>query len=89
MGKIIDLKIDEKTLPKDGQQIAWQTQRDFDNEIWKTGTFESGDNLFTEGFEQTSSKWDLSWQVLHWRELCYKTNKVCLHDCKAQCRDSC
>jgi hypothetical protein len=63
------LKIDKTTLPKDNEQIAWQTQKDFDNGNWKIGVFVEGDDLFAEGFEEKISKWDVSWDVIQWKPL--------------------
>ena len=67
--KNIELKIDKTTLPKDGEQIAWQTQEDYDNERWKIGQFIEGDNLFGEGFEEKIAKWNVSWDVIWWKPL--------------------
>ncbi len=69
MSKIIELKIDKKTLPKDGQKIEWQTQEDFDNDVWQQGHFSSGDDVFCIGFEDKVKKWDLSWNIIQWRAL--------------------
>lgn len=67
--KIIELKIDKNTLPSDKQKVKWQTQKDFDKNEWKQGTFCSGENLFCVGFGNSFSKWDLCWEVLHWQNL--------------------
>jgi len=66
---IIEVKINRRTLPKDGQKIKWQTQDDFDNEVWKEGTFVSGDDIFCVGFEDTAKEWNCSWVVLHWEAI--------------------
>ena len=62
----VEVKIDRKTLPKDGQKIKWQTKIDFDKNEWKEGVFSSGDDLFCIGFGITHNDWDLSFKVLHW-----------------------
>ena len=67
--KNIELKIDKTTLPKDNEQVAWQTQEDFDNDRWKVGCFVEGDNLFGEGFEEHIPKWNVSWDVIWWKPL--------------------
>lgn len=67
--KYIEIKIDRTSLPKDKQQIRWQTHEDFDKGVYKSGVFEEGDDLFCEGFEPFYKKWDLSQQVLHWKPL--------------------
>lgn len=61
-----EIQIDRTTLPPDGAKVKWQSQNDFDNDIWKEGTFCDGDDLFLVGFENSASKWDSSWDVLHW-----------------------
>lgn len=63
----MEIEIDKLTLPSDGEKIVWQTEEDFENGTWKQGVFNSGDDLFLEGFEDTATKWDLSWNVLHWK----------------------
>jgi len=64
--RLVEIKIDRKTLPKNGQKIKWQTYEDFNNNEWKEGVFSSGDDLFCVGFEFTPNDWDLSFKVLHW-----------------------
>ena len=62
----IEIKIDRSTLPADGQKIKWQTYDDFNNQAWKEGTFNAGDDLFTVGFSDTAHDWNQSFGVLHW-----------------------
>lgn len=65
--KIVDIKIDRSSLPKDDSKIEWQTQNDFDNEVWQKGMFCDGDDNFLVGFTESHSNWSLVWEVLHWR----------------------
>lgn len=64
-----EIKIDRETLPNDGQKIKWQTQADIDNDNWKEGTFYEGDDIFCIGFEDSTDKWNLVWDVHHWEAL--------------------
>lgn len=66
---IVDILINRDTLPNDNQLIRWQTQQNFNNNTWKVGRFNSTDELFTEGFETTSSNWDMSRDVLRWQSI--------------------
>jgi hypothetical protein len=63
----IEVKIDRTTLPEDGQRVTWQKVGE--DEEWKEGTFCEGDDIFCVGFEDSASKWDLSWDVIHWKPL--------------------
>ena len=64
-----EIKIDRSTLPKDGQKIRWQTAVDIDHSMWKHGIFVEGDDIFHEGFDDTSGVWDTSFEVHHWESL--------------------
>lgn len=66
INNMIEIKIDKKTLPKDGQKVKWQTYHDINNEIWKEGTFNQKEGIFCVGFDDNADKWDLALQVHHW-----------------------
>lgn len=65
----VEVKIDKRTLPKDGQLIKWQTHSDQDNDIWKTGTYSDNDGfgLFLYNTSEKGAKRDKMWDVLHWK----------------------
>lgn len=63
------VKIDRHTLPKDGQQVKWQTHEDYTEEKWKEGTFSEGDDFFLVGFKKSASDWDSSEDVYRWQVL--------------------
>ena len=69
--ELIEIKIDKSSLPKDGQKVRWQTQKDYNKEVWKEGIFSAGngDDLFCVGFEDKVEKWDMAFDVLHWQLL--------------------
>jgi hypothetical protein len=69
MDKLIEVKIDRKTLPLDGQRIKWQTPKDQMLNRWKEGVFSQGDDLFLVGFNETSYDWDLADNVIHWTKI--------------------
>lgn len=68
-----EIKIDTTTLPKDGQEVKWQTHSDQDNGEWKKGVYsdDEGYGLFLYNLreDQTTSHWDIMWEVLHWEAL--------------------
>lgn len=69
MSKTIEIKIDRSTLPSDNQKVEWQTYNELGTEEWKQGTFAEGDDLFLVGFEESTSQWDMSFDVFQWRAL--------------------
>lgn len=56
-----ELKIDKRTLPKDGQAVRFQTQ----DEDWHDGYFIEGENMFWVSESKFYSAWDI---------LCWKSN---------------
>jgi len=67
MSRLVEIKIDRSTLPNDGQRVKWQTYEDANKRIWKEGVFSAGEDCFCEGFDDVVRKWDLIWNVFHWR----------------------
>ena len=62
--KIVDVKIDKKTLPKDEQKVEWRIDIDHD---WKNGVFyadEGGDGMF---YVESTGDFDYAWSVQQWR----------------------
>jgi len=78
---IIEIKIDRSTLPNDGQKVRWQTQKEINNDnSWREGTFTEGDDNFSVGFEDTTSYWDLVWDVHHWEYIDDVVNDLPIQD---------
>lgn len=63
----IEIKIDKRTLPKDGQLIKWQTHSDQDKDIWKTGTYSNNDDfgLFLYNINEKGTMSDRN--LIHWK----------------------
>lgn len=69
------IEINRNTLPKDRSKVRWKTVEEDGTDIWKQGTFSenaptpdfpTSEDLFTVGFENTSSDWDDASDVLFW-----------------------
>ncbi|WP_372772130.1 hypothetical protein [Mangrovibacterium sp.] len=69
MSQQIEIKIDRSTLPSDGQKVEWQTYEDLNNQKWKQGIYHEDEECFSEHFEDIATKWDLVWDVFHWRPI--------------------
>lgn len=69
----IDIKIDYSSLPKDGQEVLWQTHEDENNGEWKEGIFSMDETeglfLYDLSKEQTTNKWNTMWEVIHWKPI--------------------
>ena len=69
MSKIVEIQIDRSTLPADEQKVKWQTYDDFNNMVWKEGTFCAAEDHFAVGFSDSAQNWDLVWDVHRWQPL--------------------
>lgn len=65
---MIEIKIDPRTLPKDGQKVRWQTQDDIDEREFKEGEYSEPDGLFlyNQIEPEEFSNWDTVYDVHHW-----------------------
>lgn len=59
----IEIKHDFSTLPKDGQEVKFQTE----NEEWHIGYYVAGENIFTYGTDpDREDNFTSAWNVIQW-----------------------
>lgn len=62
--KIVTVRIDQETLPNNGQKVSWQNIEDHNNKVWKDGFFSLEESLF---YSKDGKIWDFAENVIRWK----------------------
>ncbi len=75
---------------KDEKKVSHASFTDTEWMTMKRGkiVFENGSRCHPDEFwkYRQLKSWDYYWRIV---EICYKSNEICNHKCKAQCKESC
>ncbi len=65
--EIIEIKLDQSTIPQHNQKVRWQNLNDYSENVWKEGVYDADEEIFCVGNEDEVSDFDSVWQVARWQ----------------------